>query len=169
MSAFGDAFKAARASGDKTFTFGGKSYNTKTADDAGGHGTRNPVSSVSKSVVDSANDSRDPIGTLMRSVGSNASSRDNEAAITRGIPADIGTSFKTPAPSAGAGRGGQGGRSLADIVNGPATYDAGAGRGAQGTAAEGYANGGMIGHAPNAKTPNPPFKPFGTKPTAKPC
>lgn len=30
---FGEAFKAARASGDKTFTFGGKSYTTKMAGD----------------------------------------------------------------------------------------------------------------------------------------
>jgi hypothetical protein len=33
LSKFGAAFKAARARGDKTFTFGGKSYTTKTKDD----------------------------------------------------------------------------------------------------------------------------------------
>ena len=33
MSKFGDEFKAARAAGQKTFMFNGKSYTTKTADD----------------------------------------------------------------------------------------------------------------------------------------
>jgi hypothetical protein len=33
MSAFGDAFKAARAAGKKTFTFNGKSYHTRTKED----------------------------------------------------------------------------------------------------------------------------------------
>lgn len=33
MSKFGDAFKAARAAGDKTFMFNGKKYTTETADD----------------------------------------------------------------------------------------------------------------------------------------
>jgi hypothetical protein len=33
MSAFGEAFKAARKAGKKNFTFGGKSYNTRTKDD----------------------------------------------------------------------------------------------------------------------------------------
>lgn len=32
---FGDAFKAARAAGKKTFTWNGKLYNTKTKDDGG--------------------------------------------------------------------------------------------------------------------------------------
>lgn len=35
MSAFGDAFKAARAAGKKTFTFNGKSYHTRTKEDEG--------------------------------------------------------------------------------------------------------------------------------------
>jgi hypothetical protein len=47
--------------------------------------------------------------------------------------------------------------------------EAGAGRGAQGTAAEGYATGGVVGKTPNPKIPNPPFKPFGTKPGATPA
>lgn len=33
MSKFGDAFRAARAAGKKTFTFNGESYNTKMASD----------------------------------------------------------------------------------------------------------------------------------------
>ena len=33
MTAFGDAFKAARKAGKKEFTFGGKSYHTKTKED----------------------------------------------------------------------------------------------------------------------------------------
>ena len=33
MSAFGDAFKAARAAGKKTFTFNGESYHTRTKED----------------------------------------------------------------------------------------------------------------------------------------
>lgn len=33
MSAFGDAFKAARSSGKKTFSFNGKLYHTKTKDE----------------------------------------------------------------------------------------------------------------------------------------
>ena len=33
MSVFGDAFKAARAAGKKTFTFNGKSYHTRTKED----------------------------------------------------------------------------------------------------------------------------------------
>ena len=33
MSAFGDAFKAAREAGKKTFTFNGKSYHTRTKED----------------------------------------------------------------------------------------------------------------------------------------
>lgn len=33
MSQFGDAFKAARAAGKKSFSFNGKSYHTQTADD----------------------------------------------------------------------------------------------------------------------------------------
>ena len=33
MSAFGDAFKAARAAGKKTFTFNGKSYHTRTKEE----------------------------------------------------------------------------------------------------------------------------------------
>ena len=32
-----------------------------------------------------------------------------------------------------------------------------------------FANGGMIGHGPAPKKPNPPFKPFGTKPDASPA
>ena len=35
MSKFGDAFAAARKAGKKTFTFQGKSYNTKTKEEAG--------------------------------------------------------------------------------------------------------------------------------------
>lgn len=36
MSKFGEAFKAARKAGKKNFSFGGKSYNTKTKDEGGG-------------------------------------------------------------------------------------------------------------------------------------
>lgn len=34
MSKFGDAFSGARKAGKKTFTFGGKSYNTKTKEES---------------------------------------------------------------------------------------------------------------------------------------
>ena len=163
MSAFGDAFKAARAAGDKTFTFGGKSYNTKTADDAKGDsgGNYGRGTKVTKNNLDAANASSDPIAALNSQkqwTGPGSDPRDDEAGMTRGTQR-----------GAGAGRGGQGGMSLEDIVNGPAKYNAGAGRGTQGTAAEGYATGGMVGQSPNAKTPNPPFKPFGTKPGATPA
>lgn len=43
MSKFGDAFKAARASGKKTFKFGGKSYTTKTKEEGGGGSKKTPV------------------------------------------------------------------------------------------------------------------------------
>jgi hypothetical protein len=57
MSAFGDAFKAARAAGKKEFTFNGKKYHTRTADDE-------KKSKVTKSDIAAANETEDPIRTL---------------------------------------------------------------------------------------------------------
>jgi hypothetical protein len=139
MTAFGDAFKSARAGGAKTFTFGGKSYSTARADDKPGRGTDPDYgrdTKVTKNNLAAANASSDPIAALnsqKRWTGPGSDRRDDEAGMSRGTR-----------PSAGAGRGGQGGKSMSDVVNAPAKYNAGAGRGAQGTAAEGYKNGGMV-------------------------
>ena len=57
MSAFGDAFKAARAAGKKEFTFNGKKYHTRTADDE-------KKSKVTKKNLADANETEDPIRTL---------------------------------------------------------------------------------------------------------
>lgn len=48
MSAFGDAFKAARSAGKKSFTFNGKSYHTRTKEDEARPAAKN-TAAVSKS------------------------------------------------------------------------------------------------------------------------
>lgn len=85
MSKFGEAFKAARAGGGKTFMFNGKKYTTDRADDKPAAGGRK----INKSDLAMANANSDPIGALARIKDGGGNSRDAEAGMTRGMPAPI--------------------------------------------------------------------------------
>jgi len=73
MSKFGDEFKAARAAGQKTFMFNGKSYTTKTADDI-----KKAASAAAKAKVK-------PAGRGMLNMGvSGPAPKDADARVGRG-------------------------------------------------------------------------------------
>lgn len=161
MSAFGNAFKAARASGAKTFDFNGKSYTTKTADDLKGKvdpdygkGTK-----VTQNNLDAANASSDPIAAL------------NSQKQWTDPPAEF-----------SAIRGGQGAQGYANggVIKKaptkpiPASFEnSGMDKEVPGTGKEGSKREEMFDRkqmaAPAAKVPNPVFQPFGRKPGAKPA
>lgn len=140
MTSFGNAFKSARAAGDKTFEWNGKKYTTELATSPN---RANKVGTAPAS-------RRDDEAGMSRGTRP-ANPRDAEAGRSRGMPAGI-TDGKADAPktttssgySGGAGRGGQGGPSIDDLMNAPGRYNAGAGRGLHGTGAEGYRSGGMV-------------------------
>lgn len=137
---FDEAFDAYRRAGDKVFSWNGKDYSTKMAT------SPNRANKVGQAIALPQDEERGRTrgrradapsysneGRSGRSSYQEPMPQDAEAGMSRGTRRD-----------GGAGRGWKGGPDIEDIVNGPATYDAGAGRGTQGTAAEYLKRGGSV-------------------------